>query len=231
MTFENLQEQWAACDKKLEQSIRLNTALLRESRVSQARSALRWLSPFVVVDLLVNLMVVIALGAFIASHVSEVAFVAPAIVLDAFEIGLVVACARQLAMLAAIDFGGPIVASQKSLETLRRLRIRKTMWTLILAPALWTPLVVVGLEGVFGVNAYSSLGGAWLVANALFGVAVIPVMVWVSRRFADRMAQSPFVQRLMNDIAGRSLTGAKAFLDQLAIFEREDVHAASGFRS
>jgi hypothetical protein len=40
------------------------------------------------------------------------------------------------------------------------------------------------------------------------------------------MAQSPFVQRLMNDMAGRSLTAAKAFLDQLAIFEREDAHAA-----
>jgi hypothetical protein len=66
----------------------------------------------------------------------------------------------------------------------------------------------------------------WLIANALFGVAVIPVMVWVSRSFGDRMAQAPFVQRLMDDIAGRSLTGAKAFLDQVAIFEREDVHAA-----
>ena len=30
MTFENLQEQWAACDKKLALSIRLNTALLRD---------------------------------------------------------------------------------------------------------------------------------------------------------------------------------------------------------
>jgi hypothetical protein len=225
MTFENLQEQWAACDEKLDQSIRLNTALLRESRVSQARSVLRWLSPFVVADLLVNLILVVALGAFIASHVSDAAFIAPAIALDAFAIGLAVACARQLAMLSAIDFSGPIVGAQKSLETLRRLRIRKTMWTLMLAPALWTPLVVVGLEGAFGVNAYSSLGGAWLAANALFGVAVIPVMVWVSRRYADRMAQSPFVQRLMNDMAGRSLTAAKAFLDQLAIFEREDAHA------
>jgi hypothetical protein len=226
MTFEDLQEQWAVCDKKLEQSIRLNTALLRETRVGQARSTLRWLSPFVVADLLVNLMVVVALGVFIASHVRDPVILAAAIVLDAFAIGLVVACARQLAMLSAIDFSGPIVGAQKSLQALRRLRIRKTMWTLILAPALWAPLVVVGLEAAFGVNAYSSLGGAWLAANALFGVAVIPVMVWVSRRFGDRMAQSPFVQRLMNDIAGRSLTRAKAFLDQLAIFEREDVHAA-----
>lgn len=226
MTFENLQEQWAACDKKLDLSIRLNTALLRESRVSQARSALRWLSPFVVADLVVNLVLVITLGAFIASHVGDAVFVAPAIVLDVFAIGLVAACARQLAMLSAIDFSGPVVGAQKSLETLRRFRTRKTMWTLMLAPALWTPLLVVGLEGAFGVNAYSALGAGWLAVNALAGLAVIPVMVWVSRRYADRMAQSPFVQRLMNDIAGHSLTAATAFLDQLASFEREDAHAA-----
>jgi hypothetical protein len=71
-----------------------------------------------------------------------------------------------------------------------------------------------------------TLGGAWLAVNALFGLAVIPVMAWVSRRYADRMAQAPFVQRLMNDLAGRSLTAATAFLDQLAAFEREDAHAA-----
>ena len=92
----------------------------------------------------------------------------------------------------------------------------------MLAPALWTPLLVVGLEGAFGVNAYSALGAGWLAVNAIFGLAVIPVMVWVSRRYADRMAQSPFVHRLMNDIAGHSLTAATAFLEQLVSFERED---------
>jgi hypothetical protein len=51
-------------------------------------------------------------------------------------------------------------------------------------------------------------------------------LVWVSRRYADRMAQSPFVQRLMDDMAGRSLTAATAFLDQLASFEREDAYGA-----
>jgi hypothetical protein len=226
MTLDYFQELWADCDKKLDLSIRLNTRLLRESRVSGARSALRWLTPFVVAELLINLVLVIALGAFIASHVHQAAFVAPAIVLDVFAIGLVAAGARQLAMLSAIDFSGPVIGAQKSLETLRRFRIRKTMWTLMLAPVLWAPLVVVGLEAVFGVNAHSTLGGAWLAVNALFGLAMIPVMVWVSRRYADRMTQSPFIQRFMNDIAGRGVTAATAFLDQLASFEREDAHAA-----
>jgi len=222
MTFENLQEQWVACDKKLDLSIRLNTALLRESLVSQARSALRWLSPFVVAELVCTLVVVIALGAFIASHVRDVAFVAPAIVLDVCAIGLLASCGRQLAMLSALDFSGPVVDVQKSLETLRRIRCRTTMWTFMLVPALWIPLLVVGLEAVFGVDAYSTFSAGWLAVNALFGLAVIPVMVWCSRRYADRMAQSPFVQRLMDDIAGRSLTASTASLDQLARFEREE---------
>lgn len=79
MTFEDLQAQWADYDKKLDQSIRLNAALLRASRAGRVRSALRWLWPFVVADLLVNLVLVVALGVFIASHVSDAAFVAPAV--------------------------------------------------------------------------------------------------------------------------------------------------------
>jgi hypothetical protein len=42
-----------------------------------------------------------------------------------------------------------------------------------------------------------------------------------SRRYADRMNRSPRVQRLMDDIAGRDLTEAKAFVDELSTFERE----------
>ena len=211
MELEDLKDRWAEYDRKLDASIRLNTRLLRESGLNKADSALKRLSRFIFVELLVNFGVVVCLGMFIASHVRDVPFLVPAVGLDLFALFLVISSIQQLVALGRIDYGAPIVAIQKKLELLRVRRIRTTMWTLLLAPLLWTPLLIVTLEGVFGLNAYAFPGTKWLAINLVFGLMVIPLMVWMSRRYADRLKHSPFVRHLMNDIAGRNLTTATGF--------------------
>ena len=69
------------------------------------------------------------------------------------------------------------------------------MWTLILAPLLWTPLFVVALEGLFGVDAYASFGLPYLVANVTLGLVVIALGLLGSRRYAARFSASPFARR------------------------------------
>lgn len=59
----------------------------------------------------------------------------------------------------------------------------------------------------------------------LFGVAVIPLAVWISRRQADRMDRSPFFQSLLRDIAGYNLNAAMGFLGSLEQFEEEETPA------
>lgn len=101
-------------------------------------------------------------------------------------------------------------------------RVRATMWTLLAAPLLWILVLIVALKGLIGLDAYAVFDGAWLAANVLFGVAVIPLAVWISRRQADRMDRSPFVQSLLRDIAGYNLNAAMGFLGSLEQFEEEE---------
>ena len=77
------------------------------------------------------------------------------------------------------------------------------------------------LKGLLSVDAYAAFPGRWLAANVLFGLAVIPLAVWLSRRYAGRMEGSPAVQRILRDIAGYNLSAATGFLDSLAQFEKE----------
>jgi hypothetical protein len=71
------------------------------------------------------------------------------------------------------------------------------------------------------VDAYAIFNSAWLAANVALGVAVIPLAVWISKRYADRMERSPLLQFLMRDLAGYNLNAATGFLDSLARFEEE----------
>lgn len=221
MNFDDIKNQWAAFDKKLELNLRLNVRLQRDSGLRKANSALRRMLLSVFLEVLIGLACAGALITFIGNHFREWPFLAPAIALNAFVVFHIVFGIYQLTVLRGVDFSAPILVSQKKLATLRLRRIRVTMWTLLLSPLLWVPLLIVMLKGLVGVNAYAILDAGWLVANVLFGVAIIPLMLWVSRRYAEHWQRSSFMHHLMDDIAGRSLNEATTFLDELASFEQE----------
>ncbi|HKQ57316.1 MAG TPA: hypothetical protein VJY35_05575 [Candidatus Eisenbacteria bacterium] len=219
MELEALKAQWDACDRRLTESLHLNARLLRATLEARSRAPLRWLGAGIVVELVLSALLVVALGGFVADHIREPRFVLPALVLDLAMIAMLGVCIHQLVALARIDFGTPVVALQRELERLRVLRIRVTQWTFVLAPLLWTPMLIVLLRAV-RVDAYAVLPAAWLAGNLAVGIAAIPVLLWVARRMAARFQGAPWLQGLMDDIAGRSLIEARSFLGQLADLER-----------
>src|SRR5208282_3319335 len=112
-----------------------------------------------------------ALGVFIADQLGALRFLLPALVLDGVAVALVATTARQWFLAGEVDYDGPVTVSQRQLERLRVMRIRETKWVLLLSPLLWTPLLIVALKALFGVDAYAALGTPYLCANLFFGVA------------------------------------------------------------
>jgi hypothetical protein len=218
MELDELKVRWEEQDRKLDDCIRLNQRVLRESVLGKADTALRRLSRLLWFELAANLVSPLLLGSFIGKHFTEPRFLIPAVALQLGAIVLVIASVRQLAAIAGMDYGAPIVAIQKRLESLRAERIRTVMWTLILSPLAWIPLLIVALQGLFGVDAYATFDRNWLVANVLFGVAVVGVAVWISRSFGDRMSAWPLVQRLLRDVGGQNLAAAQAYVKSLSRF-------------
>jgi hypothetical protein len=222
MTLDDLREELRASDARAEKSVRLNATKLREKGLRKASSAMRRLQAWLWAELLLSAVAVLWLGSFEAAHWREPKLSFAALPLHVVAVGHVVFGAFQLVAVRRLDFGAPVVAIQRELEGLRAGRIRMTKWTLLLGPLLWVPLLVVTLEGLFGIDAYAVFDHAWLVTNLLFGVAFAPAMVWLSRRFGDRFCGSPLLQRLLRDLAGYNLAVAQAFLGELARFEAED---------
>jgi hypothetical protein len=224
MKLDDLRDQLRACEAKAENNVVVRAAALREMRdegLKATGSAMRRLRAYLWLELGLNLLSALLLGGFMASHL-ELRFLAPALVLDVFALAHVVFGARQLVTLGRVTFDAPVVAVQRELETLRVGRIRMTKWTLLLGPLLWIPVLVVALKGLAGVDTYAVFDRTWLVANVLFGVAFVPGMFLASKRLVDRFAGSPLLARLLRDVAGRNLTAAQAFLDELARFESSD---------
>ncbi len=222
MELDDLKRRWEEQNGKLDATLRLNTRLLNDSVLAKADTATKGLTRLLWLELAMNLAAVLYTGSFLANHLSEARFVIPAAGLHLGGIALLVASIRQLVAIGMLDYDAPIVAIQRRLESLRVERIRATKWTLLGSPLLWTPLLIVALQGLFGIDAYATLGAAFLIANLLFGVLVILLAVWASRRYADRMGRSPLLQRLMRDLAGHSLNAAAGFLSSISRFEEDE---------
>ncbi len=222
MELDELKNLWADHDKKLDQVIRVNAQFLRDSRMGKIGSSLKWAFRGILFEQLASIPAIVLLGVFLSNHASEPRYLVPAIVLDIFAILSVVSCGYQLGTLHDIDFGRPVVAIQKKLEKVRVLRLATTKWAFLLGPVLWVPLTIVALKGILGVDGYALFPGEWLAVNLVGGAAISALLYALSRRFAHRMEGSPLIARLMNDIAGRSLSRAVAFLDGISSFEREE---------
>ncbi len=218
MELDELKSRWQAQDKKLDDCLRLNQRVLRESLLGKADTALRRLSRLLWFELVVNVAGAILVGSFLGDHVTEPRYLIPAIALQLGVIAVIVAGARQLAAIAGIDYAAPIVEIQRRLETLWLQRIRTTQWTLILSPLAWTPLAIVAMRGLLGVDVYSAFGLAWVAANLVFGLLVIVIAIWVSRAYADRLGRSPLIQRLLQDLGGQNLATARAFVKSVSEF-------------
>jgi hypothetical protein len=221
MELDELKEKWTEHDRKLEVNIRLTRQLFSATKMNRARSALQRLAVFLALESMIALAVIIVLGSFIGDHIRMARFVVPAAALDLFEIATLIVLIRQIRLVLQVDYGKPVAAIQKELGSLRMLRIRQFQWILLVAPLLWTPLLIVALKGFLGVDAYKTPGAAYLLGNLLFGLAIIPLAIWLSKKFGDRMDRSPMMQRLMKDLAGYNLNAASGFLATLSEFEEE----------
>ncbi len=218
--LDEMKEVWAAHDEKLDQSIRLNQELLNSATLSKARSATQRMIWALGFEAVMWFVIIVSLGEFISHHLPVVRLSLSAAALDVFSIAMLAATMRQIVALRQIDYSGLVTAIQKQLEMLRVLRIRITQSALLGGTIVWAPFVIVVARAFFGIDVVNA---PWLWANVAFGLCLIPLALWLSKAFGERMGRFPFVQRVMNDLAGRNLNAAKEFLSRLSGFET-DLH-------
>ena len=202
MDIDQIKEKWAQQDA----AIRINRKLLDRVQRNQARSAVKRVSLLTAVHAAAWAAVVAWLGSVIYDHHSV-----PAMAADVYAIGMLGALICQMAVAGNVDFTKPVAEIQRRLELLRILRIRTTQWAVLAGVVVWVPFALVVFQPVVEVT--------WIAANVAFGIALIPLTLWASKKFGDRLNRSPFVQQILRDLAGNNLNAAKAFLADLAEFE------------
>ncbi len=218
MEVEELRALLAENNRALEAIVRRNLEILTQAGVGKAAGALTRLARGIWLEVVIDFVALLAIGSFAADHAREVRFFVPAVALGAYAVAIIAGAVAQLVAIHDITYDEPVVAIARRLEQLKLRRIRSTLRILLFAPLMWVPLFVVALQAFFGVDVYAA-GWEWLCANLLFGLAVIPLAVAISRRYGSKLARIAPLRGLTDDIAGRSLVAAQDHLDAIRRFE------------
>lgn len=216
--LDEMKQAWARQDRKLDESLRMNSQLLTETVLNKTHTAMQRMALWLRIEGFVWFAIVVWLGSFIYAHIGVRLLAVAAIALDVYAIGMLAATVRQIVAASQINYAEPISGIQRQLEKLRILRIRITLGALLGGTVVWAPAMIVACQAFLGLSVNNN---AWLVANVLFGLALIPLGLWLSKKFGDRLDGSPIIQRVMNDISGHNLNAAFSSLAKLAAFETE----------
>ncbi|MEO8724970.1 MAG: hypothetical protein ABI383_02500 [Acidobacteriaceae bacterium] len=218
MELDELREKWAELDQKLDVNIRLNREVLSAAKLNRTRSALQRLAVYLGLESVVWMAIIVALGNFIYAHVWTARFAVSAIAAGLYSIVMMVILIREIVAARQIDYERPITIIQKEIEALRVLRIRSIQWGVLAGLVAWVPFTIVIFKAVFGVDIYEAV---WVWSTVGFGLACIPLAIWISKKFEGRMDGSPRLRGIMRSLAGYNLSRAAEFLGALSAFEEE----------
>ncbi len=227
MQLEELQQQWRRLDQKLDQSLALETELLRQVVMQPARRRVNRLAIWPAIDLVFCVGCLLLSAAFLSGHWRDWHLVVPASAVMISVIALMADNIRQLERVARLDWCGPVAEIQSSLERLRVAKIRQFKWIILLSPLVGFCGLMVGLHWLFGwlsndrVNILDKLDPWWIVANYAFGVLFVPSGYLVARFLAERCHSHRWWQRVLDDISGNSLKAAALDVGRWASLQHE----------
>ena len=215
MELGTMRESWAAYDRKLEASIALNRRVLAELQTRRVARPLLRLQILTWRHVGAWVLMMGALGNFLASHWGELRFVVPCVLLQFYAVANMAALGQMAMTAAGLDENGAVVAMQLRVERLRVMRPRYLRWSVGSGAALGMAWMVVAVEGLVGLDLFSVVTWRWMAAYIAGSALVVPVTLWVCERF---FSGSVFVRMMVEELGGRNLRQAQAALAEVEEF-------------
>jgi hypothetical protein len=222
--LQDLKDLWHRHNDRLEKQVKLNSYLLQKMELGNTRSALRKATAGPVFSLIFGALLLIPLRPFIVNHIQKLHFAGPALGLAVYALLLVIDSVSRLVILDKINYEGPVTQIQQQVKRLSVHNLRYTLPLNLSWGILWLFVPIVAFKAFADFDIYT-LHQGWIVWNfvitSLFCVAFAALAVWLSGHCDIDQIDRPWLQRVMDELAGRSLAQARASLKEIEDFSRE----------
>ena len=222
MNLDELKLAWETLDRRLDTTVRLNQQLVIAAKLGRVKGRLRPLTVALSLEAVTAFCMLLGLGSFLFRHAAEARFAWPAALLDVWLIASLAGTIRQLVFISLIDYEQPVVAIQKRIEALGLLRLHIIRWALITGPIVWwLPFLVVAFKALFDLDVYRTFGDRFLYINGLASGVVLPLLIWLSKKFRRHIDHSVFLRKVVRYVEGDYIHNALNSLTAISAFESE----------
>lgn len=191
-----------------------------DRRCHDSRVALRRGMALRALELVAWVLFVVWAATFWVGHRHTPHLLAIGVMLHVYGIAAIWSAATQLLYTARIQrFDAPVTVLQRRLARLRRFRFVSTLLLGLPWWWLWLLLPLAVLTSLTGIDLYAA-APVWIWANLAFGTVGIAASLWLARHLSQRPTRSAFLQRIVDDMSGRSLLAASRSLEEIDRFER-----------
>ena len=184
MEMDELQRAWGQLDARLVEQSRQLARYEHRDRMASVRARLRWLLLGQGVQLCAGVAIVLWAGGYWYDHRDQAHLVAYGLALHAYGLGFLIFAVTQLLLLASVDFQAAVLAVQRKLHQVARLRALSGRVMLAAGMVAWVPLFLVAMRGV-GLDLWlRNPTVVW--ANLAVAGALVAGVEWFTRRYPER---------------------------------------------
>lgn len=214
--LDDLKTAWQTLNRNLERQNVLALDEFRERKLSRFRSGLRPLAIGQVMQLILGAAMTIFFAQFWVSHIAAPVLFVSGLLLQLYGTMFVAFAARDLLLIRRIDYAAPVIIIQRQLAELQSWHLRAAVFHGLAGAVAWLPAMFVVLH-FLGADVFMNKPSKmwWLISTALVCLAFNYGLI--------RLARSPgrCGLALRDSWIGRTVTRAKATLDEVENFERE----------
>lgn len=205
-------------DKKISESLSVNTQLVSELKTKKSYSQLKKLRRNRLFELVIALFISFLLGIFLYKSWYIIGWVISACIIMSFTIFAISSCIRQLILISKFNLNQPVIENQKILGSLQLYNIMYLRIGILQIPFYMT-YVTIMVRIFFGIDFWVHISLPWVLANLAFSVLLFPFIWWVFKKISYKNMNIPWVRNLIESAGGKTIARAMEFLNEIDDYE------------
>jgi len=207
-------------DKKISESLSVNTQLVSELKTKKSYSQLKKLRRNRLIELVISLVISLFLGGFIYYSLNLIilGWVISSCIILSFTLFAVSSCIRQLILISKFNLNQPVIENQKILSRLQLYNIMYLRIGILQIPFYMTYITIM-VRIFFGIDFWVHVSLPWILANLAFSVLLFPFIWWVFKKISYKNMNIPWVRNLIESAGGKTIARAMEFLNEIDDYE------------
>ena len=207
-------------DKKISESLSVNTQLLSELKTKKSYSQLEKLRRNRLIELVISLVISLFLGGFIYYSLNLIilGWLISSCIILSFTLFAASSCIRQLILISKFNLNQPVVENQKILASLQLYHIMYLRMGILQIP-FYMNYITIFSRMFFVYDFWIHVGMTWTLVNLAFSILLFPFIWWVFKKISYKNMNITWVKNLIESAGGKTIVRAMEFLNEIEDFE------------